>query len=839
MGAQPATLETDLVPESASTDHTPPASTIVSPSPGTMFTNGSSVTISGTATDSGGGVVAGVEVSADGGSSWHPVTTMSAASAAVNWSYTWSAAGSGPVTVMSRATDDSGNIETPGPGVSLTVNCPCSLFGSSYTPAVTSASDSTPLELGVKFQSAVPGWVAGVQFYKGTGNLGTHTGSLWTSTGGLLATGTFSNETASGWQTLQFATPVQISANTTYLASYYAPHGHYAVDADLIDVPLSTPPLTAPRAIYTVAGGGNGVFNVGGHAFPAATFHGSSYGVDVIFDTIQPAGSPPTVTSITPYPGSSSNPASSTPTATFSKPVVPSTASFILTDPGGNPVGGTTTFDSTDTIATFTPTSPLAATTTYTATISGAVDGAGQSMSPMSVTYSFTTGKASIPGQCPCSIWPDAPPAGAADAADAAAVQLGVKFKAASNGTVSGIRFYKEPDNTGTHTGSLWSSTGTLLATGTFGAESTAGWQELDFTTPVAITAGTTYVASYFAPAGHYAVSAGALASAVTSGPLTALASGGVYSYGTSSTFPTHTFNGSNYWVDVVYTPAQDGVPPTVTATSPLNGQTSVPTGTAVSFTFSKQVQPATIQFALTGPGNVAVPGSLSYNSATNSVTFTPTSTVMGVPALASATTYTGTVSGAQNIAGTPMASPYSWTFTTAQATPPPGQCPCSIWPDSTQPSVPSANDASAVNIGVKFNSDQSGWITGIRFYKGAANTGTHVGSLWSASGSLLGQVTFTSESTAGWQQASFSSPIAVTAGTTYIASYFAPKGRYASASGAFTAAGVDNSPLHALQSGVSGGNGLYLYKGTAAFPTATFNASNYWVDVVFTAITQ
>ena len=106
--------------------------------------NGSTVTISGTATDSGGGVVAGVEVSTDGGSTWHPVTTMSPANTSVTWSYTWSVAGNGQVTILSRATDDDGNTETPGPGVSVTVNCPCSLFGANYVPSVTSADDPTP-----------------------------------------------------------------------------------------------------------------------------------------------------------------------------------------------------------------------------------------------------------------------------------------------------------------------------------------------------------------------------------------------------------------------------------------------------------------------------------------------------------------------------------------------------------------------------------------------------------------------------------------------------------------------------------------------------------------------
>ena len=69
----------------------------------------------------------------------------------------------------------------------------------------------------------------------------------------------------------------------------------------------------------------------------------------------------------------------------------------------------------------------------------------------------------------------------------------------------------------------------------------------------MSITAGTTYVASYLTTTGHYAVTSGGLSSAVTNGPLTALANGGVYAYGSSTTFPTNTYSGSNYWVDVVY----------------------------------------------------------------------------------------------------------------------------------------------------------------------------------------------------------------------------------------------------------------------------------------------
>ena len=84
-------------------------------------------------------------------------------------------------------------------------------------------------------------------------------------------------------------------------------------------------------------------------------------------------------------------------------------------------------------------------------------------------------------------------------------------------------------------------ASGTLLASGTFASETASGWQELDFSSPVAVTAGTTYVASYFSSTGYPAYTAQGLASAVTNGPLTALAGGGVYAYGSSNTFPTNT----------------------------------------------------------------------------------------------------------------------------------------------------------------------------------------------------------------------------------------------------------------------------------------------------------
>ena len=177
-----------------------------------------------------------------------------------------------------------------------------------------------------------------------------------------------------------------------------------------------------------------------------------------------------------------------------------------------------------------------------------------------------------------------------------------------------------------------------------------------------------------------------------------------------------------------------------------------------------------------------------------------------------------------------------NWSFTTAPTTPPPSGCPCSLWPNTAVPNVAADPDPAAVELGVKFRSDVAGTITGIRFYKAATNTGTHTGAVWAADGTKLGSVTFSGETASGWQQASFTTPIPIAANTTYVASYRAPNGHYAVDEGFFATAGVDRGPLHALRDGLDGANGVYAYGALSVFPQSSYQASNYWVDVVFAA---
>src|SRR5690606_12507231 len=119
----------------------------------------------------------------------------------------------------------------------------------------------------------------------------------------------------------------------------------------------------------------------------------------------------------------------------------------------------------------------------------------------------------------------------------------------------------------------------------------------------------------------------------------------------------------------------------------------------------------------------------------------------------------------------------------------------------------------------------------GISFYKADGDTGAHTGSIWTADGQLVGTVTFTNESLSGWQTATFGSAIQITAGVTYIASYHTT-GSYVATTNYF-ATDHTNGVLTGLSSAASGGNGLYAYGANPLFPTSSYQASNYWVDIV------
>ena len=554
MGTQPATILTGLSVAQASTDTTRPTSTITSPLSGALIPDGTSVTVTGTASDAGG-VVGGVEVSTDGGTSWHRATGTA------NWTYSWNAHGSPTSVLRSRAVDDSGNIESTGPGVTTNVSCPCSLVGVHVVPAVPDANDVNAAELGAKFYSDVDGTISAVRFYKAAKNTGTHVGNVWSMTGQRLATATFSGESATGWQTAMLSPALAITANTMYVVSYFAPVGHYTQDTGFFYNHPSAPPAgngstdSAPlHFTRSVPGTPNGFYRYASSSgFPDQVYDAEYYWVDAVFN---PAGNPaPAVSSVSPGAGATGVDVGVKPAATFNQAVTGSSVVFGVKDASNAVVAGTVSYDAASSTATFTPGSALAYGTTYTATVSGATNATGQSMA--SSSWTFTTGAA--PAVCPCSVFSAGSVPSTVAANDGNAVELGMKFRSDVAGTVTGVRFYKGSTNTGTHTGHLWSGTGALLATVTFTGESASGWQQASFSAPVSITANTTYVVSYFAPNGSYSANGGYFSSAADRAPLHGLASGtdgsnGVYRYGPTA-FPTDSFNNTNYWVDALFTP--------------------------------------------------------------------------------------------------------------------------------------------------------------------------------------------------------------------------------------------------------------------------------------------
>jgi O-glycosyl hydrolase len=492
-------------------------------------------------------------------------------------------------------------------------------------------------------------------------------------------------------------------------------------------------------------------------------------------------------------------------------------------------------------------------------------------------------------------------------------VELGTKFRSDVAGTITGVRFWKGSQNNGPHTGELWSSTGQLLASATFMDPALSGWQQVNFSGPVAITANTTYIVSYHTTAGFIAYAPNAFTiGGIDNAPLHALANGvdgnnGVYSYDTTpgvSNFPTsYNSQSPNYWVDVVFSPTS--------ATNSIFAATSAPAGNLQNVNDATIAVDGGVELGLKFRSDVAgtVTGVRFWKGSQETGAQTGELWSNAGQLLASATFLNETPSGWQQVifssavviaANTTYIVSYHTTSAFIAYTPntlasagidnsplhalangvdgnngvyrydtTPGvsgfptsfnsQSP-NYWVDvvfnTSSPidtifgtSAPAAglqnvNDPTitadgGVELGIKFRSDVAGTVTGARFFKGSLETGAQTGELWSSAGVLLASATFLNETPSGWQQVSFSSPVAITANTTYIVSYHTTSAYIAYTPSVFASGGVDSSPLHAVANGVDGNNGVYRYDttpGAPGFPTS-FNGQspNYWVDVIFT----
>ena len=433
-----------------------------------------------------------------------------------------------------------------------------------------------------------------------------------------------------------------------------------------------------------------------------------------------PDTTPPQVSSTTPVQGATAVSLNPAITATFSKPMTPSTinaTSFVVSGPGGTAVAGTVTYTATGSVATFTPAGDLAYGAVYTATITtGATDQASPA-NPLAANYVWTFTSVAAPPVAPTVI-STTPANGATNVAVTQAVAAA--FSAAMNpgsigastftvtgpgGTsVPGTVTYTTSGSVATFTPAATLAYSTLYtATITTGATNSAGtplaanyiWSFTTITPPPMVTAtvpanGTTNVlpSQVLSATFNEAINCATLLSPATAfvvtGPSGAAAAGTVGCSGSVATFtptaalainsaymatittavksPAGTALAANYvWRFVTGAPAPA---PAVIFTVPTNQATGVPTNQALSAAFNEAMNPATIDaatFTLAAPRGTAVSGTVTYVAAGSIATFTPTA------ALAANLVYTATVNtGAQDLQARGLAANYVWTFTTA-----------------------------------------------------------------------------------------------------------------------------------------------------------------------------
>ncbi|MCA1585381.1 MAG: DUF4082 domain-containing protein, partial [Acidobacteria bacterium] len=257
-----------------------------------------------------------------------------------------------------------------------------------------------------------------------------------------------------------------------------------------------------------------------------------------------------------------------------------------------------------------------------------------------------------------------------------------------------------------------------------------------------------------------------------------------------------------------------DSQPPVVVSMTPPAGASDVLVGAVVTAVFSESMSAATITTAtveLRNPSNQVVPATVTYDDPSRRATLTPQS------ALAFNSAYTvrirGGSSGVKDSSGISMVSDVTWAFSTTA----PPNCPCSLWDLTTAPTAIDTGDTNPYELGVRFRSEVDGYISAIRFYKGAGSSGLKV-NLWSGAGALLATAPFLGDASAsGWQEVALASPVPVAAQAVYVASYHTPNGRYAFDANFFNG-GWLRSPLYAFASS-EGNNGVFK-SGTSGFPT-------------------
>lgn len=350
-----------------------------------------------------------------------------------------------------------------------------------------------------------------------------------------------------------------------------------------------------------------GIRDRAGNGLPAAfTWHFST--------AATPDTTPPAVLSVSPANGATGVLVGAVVTATFTEALDPASvgaSAFVVRPAGGAAVSGTVALDGAT--LTFTPTSPLAHATTYQAAVAhGAHDAAGNALATDHV-WSFDTAPA--PGANGPVVVARSPSAGASGVSRATSIS--VTFDAAiAPASVTATSFSLKARNGAVVAGTFVVSGDTVTLT--------PAWSLFYWTTyDVALTTGIQDLAG-------------------------------------------HPLQGAVGWSFQIEPDLTASFPDM--AATPSDGATGVIAGTRVlallngcgACTYDVASVDGT-SFALTDGGGTPVPGTISFpGSLANVAAFVPASP------LTPGTRYTATLTTAvRTAAGTPLAAPYAWSFTT------------------------------------------------------------------------------------------------------------------------------------------------------------------------------
>ena len=202
-------------------------------------------------------------------------------------------------------------------------------------------------------------------------------------------------------------------------------------------------------------------------------------------------------------------------------------------------------------------------------------------------------------------------------------VNLGIRATTTDGITISSIFFAKGADNTGSHTGLVWDSSGQVLAQEDFTNETETGWQKVVLSQPVYIAANSSFTVGYSVENFGYPI--GTYFPSTTVGPIAI--DSGYYVYSNDvTTFPAGTVS-TNYGIDFEFID-DSSIPTTTTTTTTTLPPTTTTSSTSTTTTTTTTLPPTTTS-------------STSTTTTTTSSTSTTTTTTLPPTTTTSSTTTT------------------------------------------------------------------------------------------------------------------------------------------------------------------------------------------------------